>query len=147
MIISRWILLTMRNISDKICRENQNTHFMFDNLFFRKSFRLWDNVENMWWADRPKMTTQFVCRITKKRIQIHTHNILYKFFHNYSNIYPKRCNVTQFIISGNCSTCFGWYLHLLSGAHTTVSTTSGICHTVAATCRYRGRVGTGLSVL
>ena len=24
---------------------------------------------------------------------------------------------------------------------------SGICHTVAATCRYRGRVGTGLSVL
>jgi hypothetical protein len=32
---------------------------------------------------------------------------------------------------GNCSTCFGWYLHPLSGAHTTVSTVSGICHTVA----------------
>ena len=30
---------------------------------------------------------------------------------------------------------------------TTVSTASGICHTVTATCRYRGRVGTGLSVL
>jgi len=29
----------------------------------------------------------------------------------YSNIYPTRCNVTQFIISGNCSTCFGWYHH------------------------------------
>jgi hypothetical protein len=27
----------------------------------------------------------------------------------YSNIYPTRCNVTQVIISGNCSTCFGWY--------------------------------------
>jgi hypothetical protein len=26
-------------------------------------------------------------------------------------------------------------------------TASGICHTVTATCRYRGRVGTGLSVL
>ena len=26
----------------------------------------------------------------------------------YSNIYPTRCNVTQFILSGNCSTCFGW---------------------------------------
>jgi hypothetical protein len=34
-----------------------------------------------------------------------------------------------------------------SGAHTTVSTESGICHTVTATSRYRGRVGTGLSVL
>jgi hypothetical protein len=30
---------------------------------------------------------------------------------------------------------------------TTVSTASGICHTVSATCRYRERDGTGLSVL
>ena len=45
-------------------------------------------------------------------------------------------------ISGNCSTCFGWYLHPSSGAQTTVFTASGICHTVTATCRYRGRVGT-----
>ena len=50
-------------------------------------------------------------------------------------------------ISGNCSTCFGWYFHPSSGAHTAVSTASGICHTVTAICRYRGRVGTGLSVL
>src|SRR5215470_16566498 len=50
-------------------------------------------------------------------------------------------------ISGNCFTCFGWYFHPSSGAHTTVSTASGICHTVTAICRHRGRVGTGLSVL
>jgi hypothetical protein len=49
--------------------------------------------------------------------------------------------------SGNCSTCFGWYHHPSSGAQTTVSTASGICHTFTANCRYRGRVGTGLSVL
>jgi len=35
-------------------------------------------------------------------------------------------------ISGTCSTCFGWYLHPSSGAHTNVSTTSGICRTVIA---------------
>jgi len=64
-----------------------------------------------------------------------------------SNIYPTRCNVTQFILSGNCSTCFGWYYHPSSRAQTTVSTAPGICHTVIAICRYRGRVGTGLSVL
>jgi hypothetical protein len=51
------------------------------------------------------------------------------------------------LISGNCSTCFGWYFHPSSGAHTTVSTASGICRTVTAICRYHGRVGTGLSVL
>jgi len=31
---------------------------------------------------------------------------------------------------GNCSTCFGWYNHPSSGAQTTVSTASGICHTL-----------------
>jgi len=44
----------------------------------------------------------------------------------YSNICPTRCNVTQFILSGNCSTCFGWYHHPSSGAQTTISTASGI---------------------
>jgi hypothetical protein len=48
-------------------------------------------------------------------------------------------------ISGNCSTRFGWYFHPSSGGHTTVSTASGICHTVTAICHYRGRAGTGLS--
>jgi len=61
--------------------------------------------------------------------------LYYRFCQNqissfYSNIYPTRRNVTQFIISGNCSTCFGWYLHPSSGAYTTVSTESDICHTV-----------------
>jgi hypothetical protein len=50
-------------------------------------------------------------------------------------------------ISGNCSTCFGRYFHPPSVAHATVSTASGICRTVTAICRYRGRAGTGLSVL
>jgi hypothetical protein len=36
-------------------------------------------------------------------------------------------------ISGNCSTCFGWYFHPSSGAHTTLSTAPGICHTVMCT--------------
>jgi hypothetical protein len=54
---------------------------------------------------------------------------------------------TEFILSENCPTCFAWYHHPSSEAQTTVSTASGICHTVTATCRYRGRVGTGLSVL
>jgi hypothetical protein len=34
----------MRNVTDKSCRENQNTRFIL-NFFFLKSFRLWDNVE------------------------------------------------------------------------------------------------------
>jgi hypothetical protein len=59
----------------------------------------------------------------------------------------KMQRYTVLFIYGNCSTCFGWYFHPSSGAHTTVSTTSGICHTFTAICRYRARVGTVLSVL
>ena len=33
MTTSRWILHRMRNVSDKSCREIQNTHFMFNNFF------------------------------------------------------------------------------------------------------------------
>jgi uncharacterized protein (DUF486 family) len=51
------------------------------------------------------------------------------------------------LISGNCFTCFWWYFRPSSGAHTTVSTASVICHTITAVCRYHGRVGIGLSVL
>jgi len=35
----------MANVSDKISIESQNTHFMPNNFFFRKSCRLWDNVQ------------------------------------------------------------------------------------------------------
>ena len=43
-IISRTVFLRMKNVSDNICRGNQNTHFMFK-TFFRKSCLLWGNVE------------------------------------------------------------------------------------------------------
>jgi len=33
MIIFRSSLLRMRNVSDKSCREHQNTHFMFNDFF------------------------------------------------------------------------------------------------------------------
>jgi hypothetical protein len=54
------------------------------------------------------------------------------------NIYvsvPRKCipiyiqqdaTLHSLFISGNCSTCFGWYFYLSSGANTTVSTSSGI---------------------
>jgi hypothetical protein len=78
-----------------------------------------------------------VCDPQRKTLQI-----------KYSNIFIQQ-NATLYIlfISGNRPTCFGWYHHPSPGAHTTVSTASIICHTFTATCGYRGRVRTGLSVL
>jgi hypothetical protein len=51
--------------------------------------------------------------------------------HKYIPIYIQQdATLHSLIISGNCSTCFEWYFQPSSGAHTTVSTISGICHTV-----------------
>ena len=47
----------MRKFSDKSCRENQNTHFIFNNLFFfffRKLFRLLFNVDKYCGAGQDK---------------------------------------------------------------------------------------------
>jgi hypothetical protein len=45
-LISRPFPLRMRNVSDKNCIENQNTHFML-NFFFRKLCSLCDNVQKI----------------------------------------------------------------------------------------------------
>ena len=39
---------------------------------------------------------------------------------------------TVYLFLENCSTCFGWYLHPSSEAHTTVFTVSGTCQTFTA---------------
>jgi hypothetical protein len=46
----------MANVLDKICRENQNTHFMFKNFFSenRVSYKtMWKNMDH---RDRTQMT-------------------------------------------------------------------------------------------
>ena len=71
MTIFHWILLRMRNVWDESCRLNQNTHYIFNKFFFfRKSCRLWDNVEKYGVArdatdDNIIQHMRFECWITK----------------------------------------------------------------------------------
>jgi len=60
-IISHSVLLRIRNILDKHGRENQNTHFMFKNIF-KKNCAIWDNMEINIELDRPQLTIW--CMIT-----------------------------------------------------------------------------------
>jgi hypothetical protein len=59
----------MRNVSYKICREYQNTHFMFNIFFFRKSCRLWDNVEKCCTA------WQATCALQAGYLRLQTHTL------------------------------------------------------------------------
>jgi hypothetical protein len=66
---SRSNLLRMRDVTDKSCRENQNT-FLCSITFSRKSCRLWDNVEKYGTArqatdDNIIRRMRFECWITK----------------------------------------------------------------------------------
>ena len=75
LIISRSVLLRMRNVSDR-CRENQNTHFMFNNFFFLISpFTRWHGkilwiLAGHWWQyGAHKLHDGYL------RLQIHTQNM------------------------------------------------------------------------
>ena len=55
-IIPRLVLLRMRNVSDEIYRENQNTHFTYNIFFFLNRAVLEIMCKNMAQTDRPHMT-------------------------------------------------------------------------------------------
>ena len=64
----------MRNISAKICTENENTHFMSNDFFFRKSCSLWDNVEKCGAREATdENTTRHMLYACWVRLHAHTH--------------------------------------------------------------------------
>jgi len=73
--ISCWILLRMKNINDKICRENQNTHFTFSE--FLKNCAIYEIIyKNMVEPDRPQIIVwhmRIACWISKST---DTHSIM-----------------------------------------------------------------------
>ena len=72
-IISHSIPLRMKSVSDKSCRGNQNTHFVFNIFFFSKSWRSWECGKNTVERDRPQIIIwrmRIACWIPKAT---HTH--------------------------------------------------------------------------
>jgi len=68
LIISGSVLLKMRNFTDISCRENQNTHLVFSNFYFKKSCSLFDKYKNIVELGRSQMTIwriHIACRIPK----------------------------------------------------------------------------------
>jgi len=98
-IISRWLLLRMKNASDK-CREVQNTHCMFKNFFPPENHAVYEIVwRNMVKSDRPQMTIwrmRIPCWIPEAT-NTHTQNVQYlSLFHRndgYANT-PQFCVYT-----------------------------------------------------
>jgi hypothetical protein len=89
----------MRNVSDKSCRENQNTHFIFSNSF-TKIVPFVDNVETY---DRPGEATdgnilrrmRIACWIPKAtHTHTHTYYILYLLLFHGNSGFVNALNIT-----------------------------------------------------
>jgi len=86
-MICRWILFRMRNVSHKICREYQDTYFMFNN-YFQKLCRVWDNVEKYDRAIQPtddNIVRRFILHTGYLMLQTHTHNMWYSLLFHSNN--------------------------------------------------------------
>jgi hypothetical protein len=56
LIVSRSVLLRIKKVSDKHCRENQNTYFEFSN-FVSENLAIYEIIwKNIVEEDRPQMT-------------------------------------------------------------------------------------------
>jgi len=95
--------VSMRHVSDKICRGNQNTHFMF-NFFFRKSCRLWVNVETeLEWSQMTIQCMRIACWIPRTA-HTHTHRIcnIY-FFSTATSVTRTPLSVPSYV---HCLACY-----------------------------------------
>jgi hypothetical protein len=129
MTISRSVLLRMRKVVDKSCRENKNTHFMFSNVF-RKSCRLWDNVEEyggasgatndvtIWripvasWISKATYTHAHkhahAPRHTHESAHAHKYVISSLLLYHYNDDSQMRLSVTLYVHCLSCVLYVGW---------------------------------------
>jgi hypothetical protein len=126
MTISHWTLLRMRNVSDKSCRVNRSTHFMFSNFFSENSAIYAITSKNVVGTDRPQITIWsirvacWIIKVTRLRANMHTPT-------RPCTHTPRRTHTHA------CSLCLSFFLSLslsLSLTHTHTHTHTEICNTL-----------------
>jgi hypothetical protein len=99
--ISRWILLRMKNVSDKLCRKNQNKHPMFSNFFSRKACRLWNNIKMFCITVQTTDDNTFLCMLfgcwITNATDAHSEYVILIAFSPATMVMRTRVNVTLFV--------------------------------------------------
>jgi len=115
-ISSRSFLLRMRNFSDKICRENQNTHFMFSNFFFENRAvyeKKWKKFVEQGRAGHRRHYGACALHARYLKLQIHTRRLFNN--HCFSTtimVTRTRLSVTLFIHFLSCCFYYARYFRL-----------------------------------
>ena len=99
LIISRSVLLTTINVSDKICRENQ-THIILNNFFFFENHTFYETKwKNIVERGRPRMTVwpiRVACWKTKA-VGTHSEFVILIAFPLQLWLYERASNVTLYV--------------------------------------------------
>jgi hypothetical protein len=118
LIISRRILIRMRNVSGRVCRESQNTHFVFNN-FFRKSCRLWDIVENCGKVGHTLWCMRFAWWITNATdTHTHTHTVCKTYCFYAATLLREHFSILRYVhiaclFTADCTSYFTFWLEQL----------------------------------
>jgi hypothetical protein len=96
MIISRSVLLRMKNVSDNSCRENENTHVMFNIFFFFFENRAVYDItcKNTVQTGRPHMTIWRTAYWIPKATNTHQECVIFIFFPTAKMLAWTSLNVT-----------------------------------------------------
>jgi hypothetical protein len=103
--VSRWILLRLRNVSDKRCREMFNNFFVKIVPFMRYRGKTWQ-------PERPQMAiwrTRFACRITKAT-NTHSELIISIAFQSPKTVTRTPLYVTLYVY---CLSCIDFVRHFI----------------------------------
>ena len=99
-LLSRWILLRMRNVSNKQCRENWKT-LLFSITFFPKIVPFSDNLKKYGRVSQTidgdiiRRTTRFACWITTATYTYSEYAMLLLFHYNSGYVNAPQCHVIR----------------------------------------------------
>ena len=92
----------MRNLWDKSCRGNQNTHFVFNIFFPPKLCRLWDNVEKYCTVRQATDDNMGACALHAGYLRLQIHTLRLCNTHRFSStimVARTRLNVTLYALA------------------------------------------------
>jgi hypothetical protein len=98
LVVSRSVLFRIRNVSGKICRENQNTHILYWKTFFENLTVyeiMWKNIVETY---RPQMTTRRmrISRWIAKSTNTQSEYVILLLIHgNSGRTNAPQCHVTR----------------------------------------------------
>ena len=130
MTISRCILLRMGNVSNISCRENQNTHFMFNNFFsenravyeiMSKHYAEPEKQQAMW----RMRAAYWINKATREKAHVHALATTYIHTHTHTEVCNTYCFSTATMVSWRrlivtlCVHCLSCFVTLYIGLNKT----------------------------